>query len=109
MPRNIRNVQRLNSRQSNSALSKYTLPITAIVWVLVMLDMWFIAKDSVFLMVVFSIGIWGTGIALAKPGQLAEKFREYGFWRTLIHFGHPESSVRQRKNARRNRNRNYRR
>lgn len=99
------NVQRINSKQKRDNTG-VILIATVVIGILLPLYMLFVVHDSVFLTVVLTLGVWITGIIIAKPGKIAERVYEVGFWRAIFGGGtNSGRGVRQR-NRRRN---NYRR
>ena len=97
------NAKRINTKhqRNNTGL---ILGVTIVLGILLPIYMLTVVQDSIFLTVVMTLGVWITGIVIAKPGKIAEQIAENGFWRTILGSG----SNSGRGSRQRNRQRNYR-
>lgn len=97
------NVNRINSKSAHRFLSpRNVLLIGVIVWALVMADIYIANQGSAmvwFLMLLFTVGIFGFVYFYARPGRHGADVYEYGFFHTLFH----GSGSRNQRNQRRRR------
>ncbi|QDR73675.1 hypothetical protein FOD75_11325 (plasmid) [Limosilactobacillus reuteri] len=104
MARNNRNnVRRINQKDNQINLKKYVWPGTIVVWILMVIDSTFVVHNSWVLTATVSVAILAFAFTVSNPGKLALKFHDYGFWNTIIHFGHPKVSQSDRRRNRRRR------
>lgn len=75
--------KRINKSKAPSNYTGLVLLGTAVVWFLMLLDMLLIAKNSMPIVIMVSIGVWAVGLAMAKPGQFAQRVRQVGFFKAL--------------------------
>lgn len=85
--------KRINTNKAPKNYTGMVLLCTLVVWVLMLLDMLFIAKDSVAIVVMVSIGVWIVGIVIAKPGQFARRVQQVGFFKALLGEGDANGSA----------------
>lgn len=97
MPRKNNNVRRLNTKQSVGNKSGLTLILTFVFWLVLFLDMMFVAHNDPFIIIVVSIGIWTFGLILMKPGKFAMSVQQNGFWKALFGNGTNEGQRRRRR------------
>lgn len=90
-------VNRLNTKQSVGNKSGLILVGTFVLWLVLFLDMIFIAKNDPFIIIVVSLGIWTVGLMLVKPGKFAIKVQQVGFWKALFGSGSNQDAKRRRK------------
>lgn len=88
--------KRINKSKAPGNYTGLVLLGTAVVWILMLLDMLLVAKNSVPIIVMVSIGVWAVGIAMAKPGQFAQRVRQVGFFNALKGEGGTGSRGRRR-------------
>ncbi|MDC2828517.1 hypothetical protein [Limosilactobacillus mucosae] len=99
--------KRINTKQQrdNTGL---IFGVTIVLGILLPIYMLLVVHDSVFLTVVMTLGVWITGIVIAKPGKIAEQIYDNGFWRTIFGSGSNSGRGSRQRNRQRN-NRNNRR
>lgn len=107
-----RNVRKINRKSGWHGLSpQIVLIIGIVVWLVVMADIFWANRGSmkltIFLMLLFTIGIFGFTFAYARPGKYGESIWYNGFWNTLFHRKPRRNERRQRR--RRQQMQNYRR
>lgn len=94
---------RLGAKNQGMDRSKKVLLITAAIWVIYIIDELLLAHNPFWFIAIVTVGIWGTGIAIGKPGNFARKVAaKGGFWRAL--FNRPAKRNRRGRGGR-----NYRR
>lgn len=86
--------KKINGKTAPKNFTGLVLLATLVVWVLMLLDMLFIAKDSPALIVMVSIGVWVVGIVIANPTDFARRVQKVGFFKALAGQDSVDSSRR---------------
>lgn len=90
------NVNRLNTKQQTNK-SGLILIGTFVLWLVLFLDMIFIAHNDPFIIIVVSVGIWVVGLLMVKPGKFAMQVQQVGFWKAVFGSGSNQQAKRGRR------------
>ncbi|MDC2829099.1 MULTISPECIES: hypothetical protein [Limosilactobacillus] len=102
---NVRRINTQNKRDNTGLI----IGVTIVLGILLPLYMLFVVKDSVFLTVVMTLGVWITGIVIAKPSRISERVAEVGFWHAIFGTGSNSGRGSRQRNHQRNSQRNHHR
>ena len=91
------NIKRLNDKRNAGDKSGWVLIATFAVWVFLLLDMIFVAHNSMFIIIAVSVGTWLVGLSIMRPGQFAVNVQQNGFWKALLGNGTNQGRRRRRR------------
>lgn len=97
MPKNNRPVNRLNSKGTQVNKSGLILIGAFVLWVILLMDMLFVAHNDPFIIIFVSLGIWAIALVMIKPGKFARSVQQNGFWKTLFGSGSNQERRRRRR------------
>lgn len=85
----------LNKKSSGNRTGMALLG-TLVIWLFLLVQQ-IMEKNSMFMIIAVTIGVWTAGILIAKPGDFAVKVGEVGFWKALFGGGSNQGGRRRRR------------